>query len=89
MGVSWDPFSETFDRGFVAKHDLEEMLEEYVALRMYTDSKCIFHVLTERSMTAERRLQIDIALAKDEFQRNWITDVALVSSADNLADGLT
>jgi hypothetical protein len=32
-------FSEAFVRGFVGRHDLEEMLEENVALRMYTYSK--------------------------------------------------
>jgi hypothetical protein len=70
MGGELIAFSESFDRGFVAKHDLKEILEENVALRIYTDSKCLFDVLTKWSMTAERRLQIDIALAKEAFQRN-------------------
>jgi hypothetical protein len=47
-------FSEAFDRGLGAKHDLEEMLEENVALRMYKDSKCLFDVLKKCIITAER-----------------------------------
>jgi hypothetical protein len=47
MGGELIAFSESFDRGFVAKHDLEEILEENVALRIYTDSKCLFDVLTK------------------------------------------
>jgi hypothetical protein len=40
-------------------------------------------------MTAEHRLQIDIALAREGFDRRWISDIALVASRDNLADALT
>jgi hypothetical protein len=32
-------------------------------------------------MTAEKRIQIDIALAKEAFAKNWLSDIALVSSS--------
>jgi hypothetical protein len=56
---------------------------------MYTDSQSLFDVISKGSMTAECRLQIDIALAREGFDRKWISDIALVASLDNLADALT
>jgi hypothetical protein len=82
-------FAEAFDRAFVMRSDLEDMLGISIPLRMYTDNQSLFDVISKGSMTAERRLQIDIALAREGFDRNWISDIALVSSKDNLADALT
>jgi hypothetical protein len=84
-------FAEAFDRSFVLKSDLEDMLNAQceIPIRMYTDSQSLFDVISKRSMTAERRLQIDIALAREGFDRKWISDIALVASLDNLADALT
>jgi hypothetical protein len=82
-------FAEAFDRSFVLKSDLEDMLNTRIPIRMYTDSQSLFDVISKGSMTAERRLQIDIALAREGFDRRWISDIALVASHDNLADALT
>jgi hypothetical protein len=82
-------FAEAFDRSFVLKSDLEDMLNVKIPIRMYTDSQSLFDVISKGSMTAERRLQIDIALAREGFDRKWISDIALVASLDNLADALT
>jgi hypothetical protein len=57
-------FAEAFDRSFVLKSDLEDMLNMRIPIRMYTDSQSLFDVISKGSMTAERRLQIDIALAR-------------------------
>jgi hypothetical protein len=89
LGGELIAFTEAFDRAFALKHDMEDVTGRRVPLNMYTDSKCLFDVLTKGSTTAERRLQIDIAMARESFQRNWIANVALVPSAENLADGLT
>jgi hypothetical protein len=40
-------------------------------------------------MTAERRLQIDTALARGGLNKGWISDMALILSKENLADGMT
>jgi hypothetical protein len=47
---------EAFDRSFVLKSDLEDMLNVRIPIRMYTDSQLLFDVISEGSMTAERRL---------------------------------
>jgi hypothetical protein len=82
-------FAEAFDSSFVLKSDLEDMLNMRIPIRMYTDSQSLFDVISKGSMTAERRLQIDIALAREGFDRKWISNIALIASQDNLADALT
>jgi hypothetical protein len=81
-------FAEAFDRSFVLKSDLKDMLDLKNPIHMYTDSQLLFYVISKGSMTAERRLRIDIALAREGFDRKWISDIALVASLDNLADAL-
>jgi hypothetical protein len=49
-------FYEAFDRSFVLKSDLDDMLNVRIPIRMYTDSQSLFDVISEGSMTAERRL---------------------------------
>jgi hypothetical protein len=67
---------------------MEDMLRQEIPLRLYTDSKCFFDVVTRGSVTA-KRLQIDIALAKEAFVKNWLPDIALVSSSKHFADSVT
>jgi hypothetical protein len=82
-------FAEAFDRSFVLKGDLEDLLNVKIPIRMYTDSQSLFDFISKGSMTAERRLPIDIALARERFDRKWISRIALLASLDNLADALT
>jgi hypothetical protein len=89
LGGELIAFAESFDRGFALRDDLQAMLGTIIPLKMYTDSKCLFDVITKGSMTAERRLQIDIALAREGFNKGWISDMALIPSEENLADGMT
>jgi hypothetical protein len=57
-------------------------------IRMYTDSQSPFEVISIRPMTAERRLRIDISLAREGFDRKCISNIALIASHDYLADAL-
>jgi hypothetical protein len=63
------------------------MLGTTIPLLMYIDSKSLFDVVTRGPMRAERRLPIDIAFAREGFDRGWISELALVPSEWNLADG--
>lgn len=82
-------FANAFDEAFIIKHDLERVYKQRVPLTMLTDSKQLFDVITRASHTTEKRLMIDIAAAREAYNRNEITNVGLVKSANNLADGLT
>jgi hypothetical protein len=62
-------FGEAFDRYFVLTSDLEDILNMRIPIRMYTAIQSLFDVISKGSMTAERRLQIYIALAREGFDR--------------------
>jgi hypothetical protein len=68
-------FAGAYDRGYAMAFDLSDMLGHNVPLKLYTDSKGLFDVITRGSNTTERRLQIDIAFAREGFNRGWIKDV--------------
>jgi hypothetical protein len=81
-------FNEAFDRSFVLNSDLEDMLNLGIPIRMYADSQSLFDVISKGSMTAERRLKTDIALARECIDRKWTSKIALIAYHDNLADAL-
>lgn len=78
-----------FDRAFIIKNDLEDMLKSTVPIRIYTDSKQVFDSMTKSKPTTERRLMIDLHATKDSYDRFEIESVALIRSDQNLADSLT
>eukprot|EP00170_Pyropia_yezoensis_P004332 contig_17702_g4344 len=82
-------FAIAFDKVFVIKHDLERLYKQPVPLTMLTDSRQLFDVITRASHTTEKRLMIDIAAAREAYNRNEISNVSLVKSASDLADGRT
>lgn len=82
-------FAEGFDCVFALKHQLEKIHRQRIPVTMLTDSKQIFDVITKASLTAEKRLMIDIAAAREAYNRHEISNVGLVLSEHNLADSLT
>lgn len=82
-------FADAFDAAFIIKHDLEFIYRQHLPLLMLTDSKQTFDVVTRASHTTERRLMIDVAAAREAYKRNEISNVGLVKSEHNVADGLT
>lgn len=56
---------------------------------MLTDSNCLFDVITSGSSLKEKRLLIDIAVAKEAYQKEEINQVGHVFSDQNPADALT
>jgi len=53
------------------------------------DSMQLFEVITRGSHPTEKRLIIDIAAAREAYDRRELSNVGLVASANNPADGLT
>ncbi|CDF36767.1 unnamed protein product [Chondrus crispus] len=82
-------FASGFDRAFILRHDLETIFGMKIPLHMLTDSLQMFDVITKGSSTTEKRLMIDIASARECYNRQEISHVGLVSSEHNIADGLT
>jgi len=82
-------FADAFDAAFILTHDLERIYRQHLPLVMLTDSKQIFDVITRASHTTEKRLMIDVAAAREAYNSNEMSNVGLVNSMHNVADGLT
>ena len=70
-------------------HDFETIYQTEIPLKIRTDSLQMIGVVTKASSTTERRLMIDIAAARESYNREEISTVGLVLSEHNIADGLT
>jgi hypothetical protein len=82
-------FAAAFDGSFIFRHDLARMLGRHIPLLMLTDSEALFKTLTKTRYTSERRLLVDIAAARQAYQMKEISNIGLIASSDNVADGLT
>lgn len=60
-----------------------------LALKLYTDSKCLFDVITKNTTTVEKRLIIDLQSARESYEKMEISDIAKIPSKANPADALT
>jgi len=82
-------FAKAFDDAFVIKHDLERNYHQHMPLIMLTDSKQLFDVITRASHPTEKRLMVEIAAAREAHNKHEISNVDLLKSEHNVADGLT
>jgi hypothetical protein len=82
-------FADAFDYAFTLRHDLEHMLGRSIPLSMLTDSKSLFDVISKSSTTLERRLMIDIAVSREAYNTQELSDIGLVRSEYNPADAFT
>lgn len=89
MGGEVYAFTEGFDCSFLLRHDLQRLYGKLILLQIRTDSKQMFDVITKASSTTERRLMIDIAAARQAYELEEISNIGLVRSEHNIADGLT
>lgn len=82
-------FADMSDAAVTMTKELSNLLHRKVSLQLFTDSKCLFDVISKGSRTSEKRLMLDIAVAREQFRVSDVSDICLVRSAANLADGLT
>eukprot|EP00170_Pyropia_yezoensis_P001479 contig_6504_g1483 len=82
-------FANAFDEALVIKYDLERIYHKHIPLIMLTDSKQLFDVITRTSHPTEKRLMIDVAAAREAYNNQEISNVGLLKSEHNAADGLT
>ena len=83
-------FSDMFDCCLTLTEDLRSIMQDrFIPLHLYTDSNSQVDVISEGTKTAEKRLMLDIAAAKEAFGKKEISDIGFVRSNDNTVDGFT
>lgn len=82
-------FSDAFERAFILRKDLDLVLEIRIPLHLYMDSKQLFDSITKRRQTTENRLIIDISATHEAYRSFEITQMGLVSTHHNPADGMS
>jgi hypothetical protein len=82
-------FIDGFDQANLIRHDLEQALGHEIPLSMLTDSQPLFDVLTKKKITTEKRLMIDLAATREAYAHRIITNIGLIKSEYNVADGMT
>jgi hypothetical protein len=65
------------------------MLGQPVPLIVFTDSQALLNVLIRNKTTTERRLMVDVAAARQAYHSMIISNIGLIKSCYNPADGLT
>ena len=65
------------------------MTHNMYPLRLYTDSRSLYHLAVSLTRTRERRLQIDLQVLRQAYENREITDIVWISGNSNPADSLT
>lgn len=82
-------FSTCFDFAHALKKDLFRITGKDIKVIMCADSKRLFDAITRLTGVTEKRLLIDITALRQAYTTGELSNVALVSSESNIADGLT
>ena len=82
-------FSDLFDVAATLSDEVGKILGKKIPVRLFTDNKSLFDVISKGSRTSEKRMMLDIAAAREGFRDKVISDIGFVRSSKNLADGLT
>ena len=82
-------FAEGFDCAYAIKNTMERIYRRKIPIKMLTNSKQMFNMVKKASQTTEKRLLINKAAARECYNSHEISNVRLVLSGDNVADGLT
>ena len=89
LGSEKMAFADAFDMYYVVKRELERLFGRNIPLTMVTDSLALFDVITRASITAEKRLMIDLGTVKGAYKRREIEKMGFIRTAFNPADALT
>ena len=89
LAVETLAFSYGFDQAYVLPRDIEQVLGKRIPITMLTDSQSLFDIITKSSYSTERRILIDVAVAKEAYRKKDLSDIGLVASKDNVSDCLT
>lgn len=89
MAGEFYAFDDAFDTAFILKHDLQRIYQQHIPLVMLASSKQMFHVITKASPTTEKRLIIDVAAAREAYNRHEISNLGLLQFEHNISNGIT
>jgi len=83
-------FVDGYDAGFAVRDSVNRMYgRDDIPLSVYTDSHTLYGLCISLSQTTERRLQIDLALIREAYERREITHIMWIAGNINPADDLT
>lgn len=77
------------DEAFVLRYDLEMLHRRHIPLTIYTDSRQAFDVVTRATHLSEKRPLIDISGLRESYNRREISNLALVTTENNIGDAMT
>lgn len=89
LGAEVYAFTDSFEYAYVMRHGLKEVLEQRVALQMFTNAHSLFDVIVKNSTTGERHLLINIKDFGDSYNSQKISIVGFLRSENNPADAFT
>lgn len=68
--------------------NLSVALNKHIPGQNFTDSKCLFYVITKGPRTSEKRMMKGILAAQEGICDELISDIGFVRSSKNIADSL-
>jgi hypothetical protein len=80
---------DSLDASLLLKRDLEILLVQEISLLLLAHSQSLFHIITRRRDTTEKRLMLDIQATRKSYYRHGISHLGLIHSAYNIADAFT
>lgn len=89
LGSETMALADGFDAAYALRHDIERMTGKRIPLSVFTDSLSLFDVITKATLTAERRLMIDVAGVKQAYNSQKIHTIGLIRMQYTPADALT
>jgi hypothetical protein len=82
-------FGDVFDTAMIIRHDLQNLLHRNVPIIILTGSLSVFGVISKSTITAERRLLIDLDASKAAYTARELQHVGFLRTQCNLADAFT
>ena len=83
-------FVDGLDMGILIKHSVADSFGfNNIPLSIYTDSKSLFSLAITLGQTTEKRLQIDLSLIREAFEKRDINEIFWIPGNENPADCLT
>lgn len=75
LGGETHAFADSFDMAYTMRNYLNRIFERYIAMTMLTDSLSLFKVLINSSVMTEEKLMIDLAAAREAYERKNINHI--------------
>lgn len=81
--------AERVDAAIMIQHDLCELIGQKVIIRVLTDTKSLYDVLSKGSTMTGKRLMIDVKASKEAYDNYVINELGWIRRQYNLSDALT